>query len=305
MVIGSYRDEGETFEKRFHSLKNVPIREHKFNYKGQLKHVLYKDEKILLEVAQSKIEALSPILLVATNKRLIIIYPSFWGMYFNVDILNPTTYAIMPYKYIIGVSISKGKTLSSIKIHTSGSIDLGSQIKDVDEVHGIPSKRAIAMTNFLGELIQLTEEDHKTLSSGFANNTKTFEKTEKSIEYTTEISNNRINPDLLIPQIELEKAYEFIRENNVPIVWLGLESKEYISKLLKINQTEIKKININEIERWSHEDILAMEGAILLSYDGIMSFHVASLLRDKYGLVTYILRGGLLNIMQKLGNLKT
>jgi hypothetical protein len=303
MVIGSYNDGKGIFEERFRSLKNVPIREHKLDYRSQLKHVLYRDEKILLEVAQSKLEVLTPILLVATNKRLIIIYPSFCGMYFNMDILNPTTYAIIPYRYIIGVSISKGKMLSSIKIHTSGSIDTGSQIKDVDEVHGIPSKRAIAMTNFLGELIQLTEEDHKKLSSGMIyNNNKVTEETQS---YNLEIKQDRFNPDLLIPQIELEKAHELIKENNVPIVWLGLESKDYISKILKVNQDIIKKININEIEKWSKEDILAMEGAVLLSYDGIMSLHVASLLRDKYGLVTYIIRGGLLNIMQKLGNLKT
>ncbi len=303
MVIGSYNDGKGIFEERFRSLKNVPIREHKLDYRSQLKHVLYRDEKILLEVAQSKLEVLTPILLVATNKRLIIIYPSFCGMYFNMDILNPTTYSIIPYRYIIGVSISKGKMLSSIKIHTSGSIDTGSQIKDVDEVHGIPSKRAIAMTNFLGELIQLTEEDHKKLSSGMIyNNNKVTEETQS---YNLEIKQDRFNPDLLIPQIELEKAHELIKENNVPIVWLGLESKDYISKILKVNQDIIKKININEIEKWSKEDILAMEGAVLLSYDGIMSLHVASLLRDKYGLVTYIIRGGLLNIMQKLGNLKT
>ncbi len=305
MVIGSYREEGGIFEKRFNSLKNVPIREHKLDYAGQLKHVLYKDEKILLEVAQSKLEALSPILLVATTKRLIIIYPSFCGMYLNTDILNPTTYAIIPYKNIIGVSISKGKVLSSIKIHTSGSIDVGSLIKDVDEVHGIPSKRAIAMTNFLGEMIQLTEEDHKSLSSRATYENNYNNQNQQHSDYKTPIKSDRFNPDLLVPQIELEKAHELIRDNNVPIVWLGLESNEYISKILKINQNVIKKININEIERWSNEDVLAMEGAVLLSYDGIMSLHVASLLRDKYGLVTYILRGGLLNIMQKLGNLKT
>ncbi|MEM0200921.1 MAG: PH domain-containing protein [Candidatus Micrarchaeaceae archaeon] len=303
METERYRGNNGAFEKRFHSLKDVPARAHKLDYKGLLKHVLYKDEKILLEVAQSRIETLTPILLVATNKRLIIIYPSFCGMYFSMDILNPTTYAIIPYRYIIGVSISKGKILSSIKIHTSGSIDTGSQIKDVDEVYGIPSKRAIAMTNFLGELIQLTDEDHKTLSSGFNFNKKSDNEILQNEKIL--IQSDRKSPELLIPQISLEKAHELIKDNNVPIVWLGIESKEYISKLLQINEISIKKINLNEIERWQHDDILAMEGAILLSYDGVMSMHTASLLRDKYGLVTYTIKGGLLDIMDKLTNLKS
>ncbi|MGC8479856.1 MAG: PH domain-containing protein [Candidatus Micrarchaeia archaeon] len=289
----------KAIESKFDSLAGVPKRDHNLDYKSMLKHVLYKDEKILLEIAQSRLESLSPVLLVATNKRLIIVYPSFWGRVLGFGLLNPNTFAIIPYKYIIGVSISKGKILSSIKIHTSGAVDSTSQVKDVDEVHGIPSKRAIVMTNFLGELLQFTEEEHKILS------TNDKQQQQKIPEYASNInvlrSTARSDASLsLIPQIDFKSAKAIIHKNNVPLIWLGAESNIYISKVLKLELEYIKSINIHDIEKWDKDEILGNEGAVVLSYDGVMASHISTLLRDKYGIVTYTIRGGLYDIMESI-----
>ncbi len=282
--------------KQLHSLKGVSKHVHGFNCRRMLKHILYKDEEILLEIKQSYLEALSPAMLVATNKRLIIIYPSFFGLYLGYDLVHPTTYSLMPYKYMIGVSISNGKILSSLKIHTSGSIDSGSQIKDEGEIHGIRSAPAILLTNVIGEILQFTEQEHVRFSSKTNSNyeRKNFN---EEMHYTPEIPENK---PMHVPSINLETAKEMIKTTNVPLIWLGVESNIYLSKLLEINYKSIKTLNIQDVERYKDDQVLGLEGAILLSYDGLMSSHLSAFLKDKYGIVTYVVKGGLYAIMDNV-----
>ena len=44
--------------------------------------------------------------------------------------------------------------------------------------------------------------------------------------------------------------------------------------------------------------MLGLEGAVILSYDGIMSAHFSEFLKDKYGILTYVLKGGLYAIKE-------
>ncbi len=285
---------------QLHSLSGTLRHKHGPKCKHMLKHILHPDEEILLETKQSYLEAFTPVILVATNKRLIIVYPSFIGYYLGYDLIHPTTYAIMPYKYIIGVSISKGKILSSLKIHTSGSIDIGSQVKDENEVHGIPSQNAILMTNVLAEILQFTEEEHKKLAEH-----KTVSDDNLIHREITSLHQNKDSAlfsehrsHSLIPEVTLAHAKDILKKNNSIVLWLGIESNLYISKLIDIDHKQIKKINLQDIERYKNDDIIALEGAILLSYDGIMSMHLAELFRDKYGILTYVLKGGIYSVIK-------
>ncbi len=283
---------------KLQSLIGLTKHNHGPNCRRMLKHVLYNDEEILLEVRQSYLEALSPIMVVATNKRLITMYSSFWGRYFGYDLFHPTTYSIMPYKYMIGVSISKGKILSSIKIHTQSSIDTGSQIKDENEVHGIHSKNAMLMTKVIGEILQFTEEEHKTFSLR-ENTSKKEEQFQK--EYSNQIQKTYLNEvrRSLIQEISLDTAKIVLKRNNSVILWLGIESDAYISKVLDLSINQIKGLNLQDIEKYKGNEALALDGAIILSYDGILSSHLAEFLKDKYGVFTYVIKGGLYSVLEE------
>ncbi len=294
--MGIY-DEDVTGDVKLQSLIGLAKHTHGPNCRRMLKHVLYDNEEILLEVRQSYLEALSPIILVATNKRLITMYSSFWGRYFGYDLFHPTTYSIMPYKYMIGVSISKGKVLSSIKIHTQSSIDVGSQIKDENEIHGIRSKSAMLMTKVIGEILQFTEEEHKKFSLREGSLGKEEKLTKVRLNNSQKVNLNELNRSL-IQELSLDSAKAVLKRNNSVILWLGLEPDIYVSKLLNVNPTQIKILNLRDIERYNEDEALALDGTVILSYDGVLSIHLAEFLKDKYGVLTYVIKGGLYSILE-------
>src|ERR1700677_935873 len=89
-------------------VRGITRRIHSHKRRKMLRHVLAKDEQILVEIWQSHIRSLAPAMLVATKKRILMVRPSFWGLHTGHDVISPTSFVIIPYKYIIGVSIAKG-----------------------------------------------------------------------------------------------------------------------------------------------------------------------------------------------------
>ncbi len=127
-----------------------------------MKNVLYKDEEIMLSARQSRIINISPAKIFATKRRLLIVRPSFWGLYTGHDITSPTHYIIVPYKYIIGVTISKGLIFASIKLHTSSGVDPDTSIKGEDEVVGIDKFYSTRMATFIDEVIEQEGLENET-----------------------------------------------------------------------------------------------------------------------------------------------
>ena len=155
------------------------------------------------------------------------------------------------------------------------------------------------MTNILGEVLQFTEEEHKQMSTKTPINNREYLYSKD--EYADNLT---IKPELsgmhrsLIKEINLNQAKLLIKENNTAIVWLGIEPIIYISKLIGVSHHQIKSINLHDIERYNNDQVLGLEGAVILSYDGIMSAHFSEFLKDKYGILTYVLKGGLYAIKE-------
>ena len=84
-----------------------------------LRHVLYIGEDTITEARQSYLKSMAPTRLVATEKRLIIVDPSFWGLWTGHDVFDSTHYIIIPYKHIVSVTVSTGLLFATIKIHTT------------------------------------------------------------------------------------------------------------------------------------------------------------------------------------------
>ncbi len=259
----------------------IPCHAHGHRCMNLLKHVLYKDEETLLEAKQHELQSISPIRIVATDKRLIIVYPSFWGLWTGYDLVSPTTYSILPYKYIIGVSMSRGKMLSSLKLHTSSSVDTGSQINDNGEVHGIKTESAINMTRLLEEIIEYIEEPTE------------------AIKYSRQKHAIHSSSPCIITSAE---AKRIMAEKHSKLVWVGIESATYISRVMGVPRESILLINPTKIDSYSKEEVAEMEESVILSYDGLMAEHLANFLRYKFSANFYAIDGGLDMVLEESRN---
>ncbi|MCL5008423.1 MAG: PH domain-containing protein [Candidatus Marsarchaeota archaeon] len=264
---------------------NIPLHVHGFRCMNLLRHVLYRGEETLLEAKQHAFQSISPVRIVATDKRLIIVYPSFWGLWTGYDLISPTTYAILPYKYIIGVSMSRGKMLSSIKIHTSGSVDAGSQINVLGEVHGIKTQTAINMTRLLEEIIEYIEDTEANEATSKIHNSG------KDVNLMHTSSSDPVAVDLI-------GARAILASTQKKFVWVGIEPISYVSRLLGTQTERVLLVNPTRINEYSREEAAELDGAVIVSYDGTLSKHMAIFIRYKFGIQSYVLDGGIDKIIE-------
>jgi hypothetical protein len=101
-----------------------------------LRDVLGKDEQTILEIKQSLLMGLAPDRIVATNKRLIIVRPSFWKLYTGHNIIGPTEASFVPYHNLISVITSKGRIFATVHIRIHGFADESKEMKKEGRLTG-------------------------------------------------------------------------------------------------------------------------------------------------------------------------
>jgi hypothetical protein len=247
-----------------------------------LKPVLYKDEKSVFEIKQSRMVSLSPARVVATDRRLIVLKPSFWGLHFGHDILSPTSYDIIPYQFVLGVSMTKGMILSSIKMHHSGVYKPDGGGGQAIVVNGIHTKDAATFTNFIEEIIEYDE--------------KQPEKKQNMEEWP-----GIFGKEGAFKKIALDEALEYVHEKNKRFIWLGVESASDVAKALGVTRDKILPVNGPSLAQADRSTVRKFEGDVLVSYDEMLSRHVAREIRTKYGINLCILRGGMINVVKASG----
>ena len=94
-----------------------------------------------------------------------------------------------------------------------------------------------------------------------------------------------------VKEVTLTEALEIVRKNNVKLVWLGREDLEYVSGLLKLKNNEMISVGPNEL-LGSPEKARQFENAIMVCYHGNTSAVVARILKERYKVNTYSLKGG-------------
>jgi hypothetical protein len=84
------------------------------------KFYLEKDERVYLAARQSHFESITPTIILVTNKKVLIIRPSFWKLYFGFDLLHETYVSFVPYNIIKNVNFAHGRILCSLSIKAPG-----------------------------------------------------------------------------------------------------------------------------------------------------------------------------------------
>lgn len=252
-----------------------PRHEHSKRCYNILKHILYKDEYTVIEANQSLLKSFAPIKLVATNHRLIIVKPSFWSLWIGRNILTPTRYESIPYNSIINITLYTGMNFSSLHIH------LNTVMMDEGDVDGLKTDDAKAIFVFLEKM------------------TKCLNKSAREAAASKEA---QPQDKRSLPYVDLETARRLVKYSNSKFVWLGMEPLEEIAEKLDVDSKAIVKINSDELAHM--QDPERLKGCIFVCYNDSFSAQVSRFIKERYGIDSYILVGGIEYQKQKILNLK-
>lgn len=117
-------------------------------YSHIIKEYLEPEERILLGARQSRLASLSPSILLATNKKLMFLNPSFWRLHTGHVIFKVSNIQFIPYPVIMRISFTRGRRLSSIHIKTLG----GGTIN----INDLKIKEAKLLLSFIEDVVERT-----------------------------------------------------------------------------------------------------------------------------------------------------
>lgn len=246
-------------------------------------HILSHDEKTLMEVKQSYLNSVSPDRIIATNKRIIIVRPSFWGLYLGRNVVSPTEFSMVPYKNIISVVVSKGKFLSTVNMRIHGFTDASAAIRNEGVVHGIRTGRAERFMDLIEDIVNARKDYPAAASPSGYGDAMQREAREHAYSHAG---------------IGIDEARRLIASTGKRMVWLGLEPLEYVAYLLGVGQDRIVKRDPKEIIEMDKEQLKEFEGCVFVAYSEAIAEHVTDELR-RNGIAAYNLRGGILSTLHK------
>lgn len=115
---------------------------------------LHKNENVLMKLRQSYLSSVSPDTIILTDRRVVIVHHSFWGLYFNHNILSPTKVSTVMLGNIMGTTTADGKILATVNIRIRGSGEEQALSGSGWHIDGIRIKKAMDFTEMLEELIE-------------------------------------------------------------------------------------------------------------------------------------------------------
>jgi hypothetical protein len=116
--------------------------------------VISTSETIVLVLKQSLMHSVAPDAVVITDRRLILIHHSFWGLYTKFDLISPTEMNIVPFKNIMSVAMVKGKILASVNLRVLGFVDATQSTRLEWDIPGLRIKDALKATNTVGRVVE-------------------------------------------------------------------------------------------------------------------------------------------------------
>lgn len=118
------------------------------------KKIMNPGESIISIHRQSFLASLSPNVIMATDRRIIVINHSFWGLYTGHNIFSTSKINIAPYKNIVSVSMATGKVLSSIHITLLGLGAIENELGREWELNGLDTQDARDFLNIINQILE-------------------------------------------------------------------------------------------------------------------------------------------------------
>lgn len=278
MAVGNVKRSDNGIEKAIAFLRaeGIPSHTHGRRCVRLLKHILTKDEETLFETKQSYFHSLSPERMVATSKRLIIVRPSFFGLYLGHDLFEPTDYFIIPYREIASVVVTRGKILATIHMRILGGF---SAHCPEGEVEGLRIRNAMTIAKMLEEIIEYKKEE---APMGLERGRVEIMHDEDSL----------MSRDLVEARGLIAKSYAS------KFVWLGVEPVEIVAAVLNVSKEKVERLDIRDITDADKAQADQFKDCVFVCYDGVMSSHVVRFIKETYDVDAYYLKRGISDIVK-------
>lgn len=247
----------------------------------EIRHVLAADEETIMEIRQSHFRNITPERIIATNKRLIIVRPSFFGHYFGFDLLRQTDISFVPYKQLVSIVMSRGKFLSTIHMRIHGFTDISSAIRNEGEVEGVRRHLATKFTIFIEDIIENEDTDADGERHETATSAEHVKHSEKSVD--------------------IETAKTIVKEKGRKFVWLGIEHRAEVAATLGVPVEDITRMDLTSVASMPSEELQKYGECVFVSYNSLLSDHVVKYLKKEHGIDSYSLNKGIMHAaMNKL-----
>ncbi len=249
-------------------------------------------EEIIMSIKQSLITDLAPSFVIATNKRIIIINNSFFGLYLSHNVFTPTDYNSIYYRQITSVVLVRGKIFESINIRLLGGFDqkMAEQRRTEGEIDGIASKDAEQFAKLVNKMVdQLKNDDQEQTPKGEdrKNTILSIYYAFKGIDQYSSVKSQ---------ELAYSDVLKLVENDTSKIVWLGSESADYISELLGVQPERIVRLDPDEVQIASKNLFAPMKGDIFVCYNGNISKFVTKYIKKEFGIEAYTLKGGVIGI---------
>ncbi len=103
-----------------------------------------------------------------------------------------------------------------------------------------------------------------------------------------------------IKEVDFKEAVEFAKGHSTKLVWLGREPVDYIRELLGLDSSEMIEIDPNSLVYADREESARFKDHVFVCYHGNTSRYVANTLKDKFGVESLSMKGGITAIVGEI-----
>ncbi len=124
----------------------------------EMKTIVSPSETISLILRQSLLHSISPSAIVLTDRRVVIIHHSFWGLYLKFNLVSPTEINVVQHKNIMSVALTRGKFFGTTRVRILGFESTTPVVKYEWDIDGLWIKDAVDANNEIGRIIEERSE---------------------------------------------------------------------------------------------------------------------------------------------------
>lgn len=220
--------------------------------------ILLPGETVLMATRQSYLASVSPSSIFVTDKRLIVVHNSFWGLYTGYNILSRTRVSMMNYSSTMGVILTEGTIMSSLRVAFPGA---AAPTKNTPNEWGIDGLR---------------HHDAKIL-----------------LNYIQDLNSNIDKQKQKINAIDLDEAKRLVEAKKTKFIWLGVQNIRKVVSILRVDPSMIIKLTPSELGDLSKTDLEHLNNCVLVDFNSNVSMSTARYLKRDFEVNMNVLKGGL------------
>lgn len=120
----------------------------------EIKTVVSPSETVTLIIRQSLWHSISPSTLVLTDRRVVIIHHSFWGLYTKINLINPTEINVVQHINVKSIALGRGLLFGTARLRLIGFVEPTPQVDYEWDMSGMWINDALRVMTEIGRLIE-------------------------------------------------------------------------------------------------------------------------------------------------------